>query len=173
MTRREKIAICVVVLSIAYGLFSFPVITGNMVNQSMAAEIQMSSLEIVLQNVDDRLTESEYTEVEQYSISQMQTPWERDPFYNKESPFHSEIVESSTSERSSSEYAYTGYVMIGERKMAIIDGHEYQMGEELKSGKFMVTEILPTRVVMKANSKNMAEGEAEKIPERLVIELIE
>ena len=173
MTKREKYIIGFVALSIAYGGYNFFVIPGGMANQLVAEEMQIKPLETILQNVDERLSETEYTELEQYNIRQMQTIWETDPFYNRESPFHSTVIDASNHERKNPDFTYTGYVMIGESKLAIINGHEYQAGEELKSGKYLITEIYPNKVVMNANFESIAANEANDVPERVVIELLE
>ena len=45
-------------------------------------------------------------------------------------------------------YQFTGFVRVGDRSLAVINGREYQVGEQLESGGFEVSEISPDAVVL-------------------------
>ncbi|MGD9134444.1 MAG: hypothetical protein PVF78_12390, partial [Desulfobacterales bacterium] len=44
--------------------------------------------------------------------------------------------------------SYTGFMQMGDKKFAIIDGLEYAAGEELERGGFVVRSITPNQVVI-------------------------
>ena len=44
---------------------------------------------------------------------------------------------------------YTGYLQTANTALAIIDGSEYQLGEELESGGYIVQSIAPEKVVLR------------------------
>ena len=68
------------------------------------------------------------------------------------------LVETQVEKISPEEtYRYTGYLQMGSRTMAIINGLEYQLGDELQSGGRIVKEIDPLKVVIgpRADDRNM------------------
>ena len=47
-----------------------------------------------------------------------------------------------------SEIRYTGYVEMGNVRLAIINGNEYETGDRLEQGGYIVKSISPTRVML-------------------------
>ena len=45
-------------------------------------------------------------------------------------------------------FTYTGYLQAGKKKIAVINGLEYLIGEEIEPGGFIAREIYPDRVVI-------------------------
>jgi hypothetical protein len=43
---------------------------------------------------------------------------------------------------------YNGFIELGSKRLAIINGQEYEAGDKLNPGGFTIKSILPTRVVI-------------------------
>jgi len=69
-----------------------------------------------------------------------ETDWGRDPFYADKAP----AVSTSTL----SPVVYTGYLEIGTRRIAVIDGVSYEVGDELEVGGYRVKRIASSAVVI-------------------------
>jgi len=94
-----------------------------------AAEAQLQALERV--KLSNR---------EMHAVTNSQEPWPRDPLAPRP-PDPETAVDKD-------KFHYTGFVRIGDRKLAVINGREYQVGEQLETGGFEVVEITPSEVVL-------------------------
>jgi len=50
-------------------------------------------------------------------------------------------------------FSYSGYMEMGDRKIAIIDGMEYKTGEEIVPGGFVIRAIYPNKIVIGIKGK--------------------
>ena len=49
---------------------------------------------------------------------------------------------------------YTGFLQMGDTRLAIINGMEYEAGDQLEPGGFIIRRILPNHVVVAPPGKN-------------------
>ena len=94
-----------------------------------AAESQLQALERV-----------QLSPRELHAVNNSQQPWPNDPLAPKP-PDPEAAVDRD-------KFHYTGFIRVGERSLAVINGREYQVGEQLESGGFEVAEISPEAVVL-------------------------
>jgi len=87
--------------------------------------------------------------------------WGPDPFLDRKLP--SEIAEErrlaeaatraakdqATEEAAEPHFAYTGFMALGDKRLAVLDSVEYEVGQELASGEYLVKSIEPGQVVLK------------------------
>ena len=50
-------------------------------------------------------------------------------------------------------FIYTGFLQVGNKKMAVVNGLEYEQGEELEPGGFVLLDIFPRKLVIGAKGK--------------------
>lgn len=101
-----------------------------------AAEAQVQALEKI--KLQDR---------EIHTIKNAQLPWPGSPFAPKPPEPESQVDRTK--------FQYTGYIKLGERNLAVINGREYQVGESLDTGGFELVEITAEAVVLQsAGRKN-------------------
>ena len=96
------------------------------------------------------------SETDAYIIQRAEAQWIQDPLINirkpsKEEPEPKEVV---TTEMPELEITYTGYIEMGSVRMAIINGKEYESGDRLEQGDFIVRSISPTQVVLVTTDGN-------------------
>jgi len=101
----------------------------QLADSKKAAESQLQSLERV------KLSSREV-----HAVTGAQQPWPRDPLSPKPPDPEAQVDRDK--------YQFTGFVRVGERSLAVINGREYQVGEQLESGGFEVSEISPDAVVL-------------------------
>jgi len=132
-------------VAILYGgyslLFSTPEIKttpGKETKGETAAELQMK---LAAEVQKEALSAAEMAVVKQAAV-----PWTSDPFVGKKLS----LVGSETKGGEAPEDTlwYTGYVVSGKQRLAVINGMEYQVGEQLVSGGYTVRIIEPDRVVL-------------------------
>jgi hypothetical protein len=58
-----------------------------------------------------------------------------------------------TAEARSNDFVYSGYLEVNQRRLAVINGMEYVVGEQLESGGYIVKSIDPEKVILEDVSK--------------------
>ena len=155
MTTRERVILILMLLSIAGGgyfyFFSSPSET-DVISPEKGAE----TLNKFMTDLAGTLKESKLSENDTYLLSRAETEWPKDPFLQPGLIVKSEVTVEKKEEVFDEEvnFTYSGYLDIGNRKLAIIDGMEYEIGEALKDGKYYIKKITPVQVVIGATKGN-------------------
>ena len=79
---------------------------------------------------------------EVHAVTGSQEPWPADPMAPKPPEREAQVDRQ--------QFQYTGFVRVGERSLAVINGREYQVGEQLETGGFEVAQISPEAVVLRS-----------------------
>lgn len=150
MSKREKIIVGLMVLAVLYGIYAIffeakfaqkkkaPVRTGT------AASVDGFVAEITKNMVDMKQSESG-----QYVLNQAEAQWEKNPFLETEMIPQSELnLAAKETVDVGSLFTYSGYLKMGKRGMAIINGLEYEVGEVIEDAGYMIRKITPTQVVI-------------------------
>jgi hypothetical protein len=101
----------------------------QLADSKKAAETQLQSLERI-----------QLTPREIQAVTGAQQPWPRDPLSPRPPEPEAQVDRDK--------FHFTGFVRVGEHSLAVINGREYQVGEQLESGGFEVAEISPEAVVL-------------------------
>ncbi len=162
MTKREKIIVFVMILTIIYGFYDL--VLSKQFKKSkqvpVRAMVGASANGAARMNVDDRkliaeittvLKEDEDIKTNSYVAARVDEEWKNDPF----SAAHYSIggrEETSATGLGESKIIYNGYVEIGAKKVAIINGADYQVGDELEIGGYRVQRIAESSVILESKS---------------------
>jgi hypothetical protein len=132
MSKREKIILFAMVLAILYGgykLFYTP--------------------------YSDTGIESHKQKTDKFIIARAKEAWAGDPFLKIGLPVASEVkqerVQASTPNMS---FKYSGYMEMGRQRLAVINGMEYVVGDELEPGGYIVNSISASQVVIGIKNTN-------------------
>ena len=93
----------------------------------------------------------DFTETNMYIIRQARSEWGQDPFWHIERRPETKaevIVESKKEVTAQESRVYSGYLEMGEQKLAIINGSEYELGDELGRGGPVIKSIDPKQVII-------------------------
>ena len=153
MSKREKIILVFVFIAVIYGGYQF-LLSSPSKTTTLKTENEIKTARKLVKDITEHLNKANLSETEKYIISKAETPWLKNPFYNKKRPTKKEATKD-TSELQDISFTYTGYIEIGKKRLAIIYGMEYQTGEELEIGEWIVQGIYPTRVVIGIKGKKV------------------
>ena len=92
------------------------------------------------------LTISKISGVDAYIAQRAETEWGRNPFMEANS--YREFVGKETGGGVGAKIIYSGYVEAGQKKMAIINGWEYEAGEALDVEGYLSKKVTPSRVLI-------------------------
>lgn len=139
ISKREKIMLggmgAAILASVVYLLWpssappSLEMTPEKLADSRKAAESQLQALERV------KLSPREI-----HAVTNAQEAWPRDPLAPKPPDPEAQVDRDK--------FQFTGFIRIGDRSLAVINGREYQVGEQLESGGFEVGEITPEAVVL-------------------------
>jgi len=152
MSKREKIILFLMVLSLIYGFYVFFIEpTGK--KRVIGQNTNLESLNKFITHVAE-LTKESLSEVDSYIIETAPKQWNKDPLLSSDSEFQFK-PENTEADLSALKVGikYTGYLKMGSKNLAILNGLEYEEGEELEKGGFIIRKIEPERVVIVIKGK--------------------
>jgi hypothetical protein len=146
MTKREKIIVFLMVISLVYGFYVFFLAGPPKKQLAASTTTKIDSLRQFIEQIS-KLTKDSLSDIDSYIIQNISAKWTKDPLLNtrKDNKYFSagrEIPEILK------EITYNGFLQMGNRQLAIINGTEYETGEELEKGGFTVGTIYPNRVII-------------------------
>jgi hypothetical protein len=153
MSKREKIIVGVMVFSILFALVYFlsPAITGQGAKQAE----EYTGSEKIIQEIAAELKKVASSANENYVIARAEAAWAKDPFYKKVLPA---AAKAGPGGAGAQDIVYSGFVDMGEKKLAVINGNTYQVGEKLDfGGAFYLKSVEPTQAVIvdRQNQRNI------------------
>ena len=135
------------VISLVYGFYIF--FLEGPAERPHAETTSTSKLDMFNQFITNiaAMTKDGLSEIDAYIIENISAKWTKDPLLNtrKDNKYFSA---SSELPEVLKEITYNGYLQMGNRYLAIINGTEYETGEELEKGGFTVGNIYPNRVII-------------------------
>ena len=146
MTNREKIIVGVAALALGYGAVQVLLPRANVASglQPKAHE----GLNAFITKVADA-TRAGTNATGAIVIAKAEAAWKQDPFIEIPKAKTAETTATRPKETARpSNLAYNGFIELGSKRLAIINGQEYEAGEKLNPGGFTIKSILPTRVVV-------------------------
>jgi hypothetical protein len=159
MTKRERVILILMCLTVVYGAYALFFSSPPKKGASLSAESSTSQINKLITELSVGLAEGGPTKTDTYIIKKAESKWLKDPFSDKklsvvkekEKPIKVEAeVEAEEEVEVFPEvtFSYSGYLQMGDRKIAIIDGMEYKTGEEIGSDGFILREIYPNKIVI-------------------------
>ncbi|MBW1766437.1 MAG: hypothetical protein JRJ65_05225 [Deltaproteobacteria bacterium] len=158
MSKREKIILAVMTLAILFVLFEFLFSSPDNTNL-MVTKTQLEGLRNGISSLALSLPAGNLSNTGVHIIDIAGDEWKRNPFkelLSQKSRVTTEItplIEENETEINLPVYIYSGFLSMGEKKLAIINGLEYEAGHELETGGYIVQQIKPTEVLLKSKNE--------------------
>lgn len=147
MGTREKILVALMVLAVLYGAFELFLRPPEKRGPEKKSGPDIESARQMAEEVTSRIEQAKLTALQKNTLNLAGQQWGRDPFYVLPEEQALSTTETGDNGRSGS-LKYTGYLEVGDTRMAIINGVEYRMGERLEKGGGVVKRITPGQVVI-------------------------
>ncbi|MBU3949838.1 MAG: hypothetical protein KJ826_16670 [Proteobacteria bacterium] len=160
LTKQQIIILSITVIVALYGIYDF-FIAPHAKSVSLNMKNESTQLEAFLTDITAKITKGPITAADNYTISRAEAEWKQDPFYNKKSlldwiKFNKHEAKSDL--KSEPIFNYSGYIGMGNKKMAIINGIEYESGDNLETEGYVVEKIYPDKAII-INKKSMSRFE--------------
>jgi hypothetical protein len=153
MTTREKIIVGLMCLTILYGAWE---LIGNRKKSELKAVSNGNPVEQARKFIND-FSQKVVVEkgADKYAgiIDQAAKRWSKDPFLLKRDSLKNEKEIEKTARKPPvvqyvPRFVYSGFLRVGDTKLAIINGLEYRVGESLNVDNYYVKSIAPQSVVI-------------------------
>ena len=161
MTTREKIIVGLMLLTVVYGVYTvFFEGKGNTKPKEISAfssTEQLESLNAFITKVVDA-TKLGLTDEDKYIIKQAEAEWKQDPLISVELKDRPESEWKPDPDKivpiPDLKISYTGFMQMGDKKFAIINGVEYTSGDKLEQGDYIVRSITPRQVIIVSTGRS-------------------
>jgi len=146
MTNREKIIVGLAALALGYGAMELLLPRAKVAPVSQPQSLE--GLNAFITKVADA-TRVGTAEASAIVIQKAEAAWKQDPFLEIQKPKVPKPPDKPTTEIARlPNLVYNGFMELGSKRLAIINGQEYEAGDKLSPGGFTIKSILPTRVVI-------------------------
>lgn len=158
MTRREQIIIGAALAAAVYAALDFLVLSApNPARDPALLSRQKNASEFAARamgKIKRIMVKDQKSNFAQWQ-SRIESGWQNDPFIVNPKPGSMETVsgEIASKPRTAPAFAFSGYMQMEKKSFAVINGTEYTTGETIEPFGFLVTKILPDKVVLKKKSK--------------------
>jgi hypothetical protein len=151
LTKQQIILLVAMALAVFYG--AFDLLFSSSPTRPAADYAQKSTeLKSFYDDTILNITKSKPSDFYLSVAAKAETDWGNDPFYDRKTyrammQLKDESLPGEATEQSVS-FIYTGYLQLEGKKMAVINGMEYGVGESLETEGYLLREIYPTKVVI-------------------------
>ena len=148
MTKREQIIVGVMLLVVVYGVYTL-FFSSPSKQALVSSDKELETLNAFIAKVADS-TKAGLSEQQAYMLQKAQAGWKQDPFVPITAKIQAREQEEETIDysRLKAKIVYTGFLQMGNKRLAIINGMEYEAGDRLEPGGFSIRSIYPNRVVL-------------------------
>jgi len=147
MSKREQIILGFVAVAVLYAGYNY--LGTSEKHPKINTEEELTDLKNLITDVTTQVNKAALSDTETFLIKRAEADWQRDPFLSPGEPvkFTSDSELSELSDQGLGlGFTYSGYLETGDKKLAIINNMEYEVGEMLAEGGFIVRSISANRV---------------------------
>ena len=154
MSKREKIIILVACIAVLYGIYEF-FLSSPQKGPQVEPGADSASQETFMTEISKTVATQGPSEKEAYIMRLAEMPWRESLFHELGKEELEEVVVNEPEIQVEPEplplevnLSYSGYLEMGDRRIAIISGMEYQTGDLIDPGGYVVRAIHPTKIIL-------------------------
>ena len=154
MTTREKVIVGLMCATIAFGAYEL-LSSGSPEKKSLVvSENPTEELNKLVADISKKIAAKNSNKDNQYIIELATDNWTKDPFIQSLKPLTDKLVSETEKQESPVNMetpigmVYSGFLEVGNVKLAIIDGIEYAEGDALETTGFYVQSITSRYVII-------------------------
>ena len=162
LKKREIIILVIAALFILYAGYEYLIAgpASKKIITSTSTSTESVNINTSITGITKDLGKDKITDFDAYVIRRMEADWGKNPFWKKDSYKAWVARDGAASGSVLAKIIYSGYVDSGKHKMAVINGFEYRIGEQLEIEGYVLKQITPSKVLI----FNKNTGNKEDIP---------
>jgi len=151
MKKREKIILVLAILALLYGAFNYFILSPE-TDKTLQSEtenqfsdfLEKTNMTLVRLNIlEQKKTNADYL------VSMIESEWKNDPFSRVGKTLNKN--QKSAVDIKMAGLIYSGFIILGNKMLAVIDGMEYTTGEYIKDSGYKIIRITPESVFINNN----------------------
>jgi len=142
------------VLAILYGASEL-LFKGRKSPDTAAKATSMIDLTAFITEITAAMSREAPSPADRHIMKQAEAPWLRDPFFDRkrfrelvQAPETALAAKASMPAAKRVRFSYTGYVDVGHKKIAIVNGNEYVKGDALDVEGYILGGITPSKITV-------------------------
>jgi len=143
LNKRQIIILVIAALFILYAAYEY-LISGP-AGKKVETSSNTAEINTFVSGLQNDLVKNITAGVDVYIIKQAEADWQKNPFWERHS-YKEWAAREGAAGVSASKIIYSGYVDSGKKKMAIINGIEYSVGEKLEIEGYVLKSITPVKI---------------------------
>ena len=144
LNKRQIIILSVAVLLVLFAVYELLIARPSA--KKVKADVAPVETATFTDTLRSDLMIGKVTGVDAYIAERAETEWDRNPFM--ETNAYREFVGKETGGGPVAKIIYSGYVDAGKKKMAIINGWEYEAGQALDIEGYLLKKVMPSRILI-------------------------
>jgi hypothetical protein len=154
MAKLNKRQIIIIVVAIAAILFAVYTLLFSGKSSKDAKESNPAGKDNYMSSIAGDLMKNPLNLTDAYIVGRAEADWGKSPFWEKGSYREwASRNDAKTKDDPASKIIYSGYVDVGKKKMAVINGLEYSVGEKLEIEGYVLKKITAAKVVISNKNK--------------------
>jgi len=152
MSKREKMIVLMALVAVGYGAYNFLLTPAP----SRSPQIQVKAadeLNTFIANLSQNIRKEGLTARDTDILNRIAADWRHDPMIRSTAPLTRELVIKDKAPVvevfEDPDLIYSGYISLGGLNLAIINNMEYQVGEELDPGGYVIEQIHPEKAIIR------------------------
>ena len=142
MAKLNKRQIIIIIIAIAAVVLAAYTLLSGGKSPKDAKESTAAGKDNYISSIAGDLMKNPVSVAEAYIVSRAETDWGRNPFWEKSSYREWAAREDAKSKDDpAAKIIYSGYVDVGKKKMAVINGLEYSVGEKLEIDGYVLKKL--------------------------------
>jgi hypothetical protein len=155
LNKRQIIILVIAALFILYAAYEY--LIAGPAGKKVETGTNSPEINAFVNNLQNDLIKDITAGVDAYIIGRAEADWQRNPFWERHS-YQEWAAREGAAGVSASKIIYSGYVDSGKKKLAVINGLEYRVGEQLEMEGYILKEITPSKVlIVNKNTGNEVE----------------
>jgi hypothetical protein len=148
MLNRERIIVILMIVVVIYGAYNLFLAPGDK-SPAPGSQEKMAELKNFVVDAATNLTSESVSAADKYIIDQAEKAWPDSPFLQSGSMLTTQPFEAKAEVKVESiKLAYTGFLQTDTSLLAIVNGMEYETGEQLSEAGYYIKSISPNKVVI-------------------------
>jgi hypothetical protein len=145
LNKRQIIILVIAALLILYAAYEY-LISGP-AGKKVETGTNSAEINTFVSDLQNDLIKNITVGVDAYIIGRAEANWQRNPFWERQS-YKEWAAREGAAGVSASKIIYSGYVDSGRKKLAVINGLEYRVGEQLEMEGYILKGITPSKVLL-------------------------
>ncbi|MGD0022275.1 MAG: hypothetical protein ABSC54_08240 [Smithellaceae bacterium] len=155
LNKRQIIILGIAALFVLYAAYDYLIL--GPAGKKVETGTNSPEINTFVNNLQNDLMKDITAGVDAYIIGRAEADWQRNPFWERLS-YKEWAAREGAAGVSASKIIYSGYVDSGKKKLAVINGLEYRVGEQLEMEGYILKGITPSKVlIVNKNTGNEVE----------------